>query len=34
MALTGFKHVAIVSLLEDYNRKDYGFALYDPELSL
>ena len=34
MALTGFKHVAIVNLLEDYNRKDYGFALYDPELSL
>lgn len=34
MALTGFKHVAIVNLLEDYKKKDYGFALYDPELSL
>lgn len=34
MALTGFKHVAIVNLLEDYNKKDYGFALYEPELRL
>lgn len=34
MVLAGFKHVAIVNLLEDYNKKDYGFALYEPELHL
>lgn len=30
--LNGFKHVAIVNLLEDYNKKDYAFALYDTNL--
>lgn len=32
--MEGFKNVAIVNLLDDYNKKDYGFALYDEELSL
>lgn len=31
--LTGYNYVAIVHLEEDYNKKDYGFALYDPESS-
>ena len=30
--MTGFKNVAIVNLLDDYNKKDYGFALYESEL--
>lgn len=34
MNMTGFKNVAIVNLLEDYNKKDYGFALYDNELGM
>lgn len=29
--MTGFNKVAIVNLLEDYSKKDYGFALYDSE---
>lgn len=29
--MTGFNRVAIVNLLEDYNKKDYAFALYDTE---
>lgn len=29
--MEGFKNVAIVNLLEDYNKKDYGFALYETE---
>lgn len=29
--MTGFNKVAIVNLLESYNGKDYGFALYDSE---
>ena len=29
-----FKHVAIVNLLDDYNKKDYAFALYDEEIAL
>lgn len=29
--MEGFKKVAIVNLLEDYNKKDYGFALYETE---
>lgn len=29
--MTGFNKVAIVNLLDDYNKKDYGFALYDSE---
>ena len=32
--MEGFKNVAIVKLLEDYNKKDYAFALYDEELNL
>lgn len=31
MKMTGFNKVAIVNLLEDYNKKDYAFALYDTE---
>lgn len=31
--MEGFKYVAIVNLLEDYNKKNYGFALYDTEFS-
>lgn len=30
--MEGFKNVAIVNLLEDYNKKDYAFALYDEDL--
>ena len=29
--LSGYQHVAIVNLLEDYGRSDYGFALYTTE---
>lgn len=29
-----FKNVAIVNLLDDYNKKDYAFALYDEEMAL
>lgn len=29
--MTGFENVAIVNLLEDYNKKDYAFALYDED---
>lgn len=29
--MEGFKYVAIVNLLEDYNKKDYAFALYDDD---
>lgn len=29
--MEGFKYVAIVNLLGDYNKKDYGFALYDED---
>lgn len=32
--MTGFNKVAIVNLLDDYSKKDYGFALYDSEWSL
>lgn len=32
--MEGFKNVAIVNLLGDYNKKDYGFALYDNELGM
>lgn len=32
--MEGFKNVAIVNLLDDYNKKDYGFALYDTEMEL
>lgn len=34
MKMTGFNKVAIVNLLEDYNKKDYGFALYDTEFNV
>lgn len=32
--MEGFKNVAIVNLLDDYNKKDYGFALYDEDFKL
>lgn len=32
--MTGFNKVAIVNLLEDYNKKDYAFALYDTEFKV
>ena len=32
--MEGFKNVAIVNLLDDYSKKDYGFALYDDELGM
>ena len=32
--MEGFKHVAIVNLLEDYNKKNYAFALYDNDFEL
>lgn len=32
--MKGYKNVAIVNLLEDYNKKDYAFALFDEEEKL
>lgn len=32
--MTGFEYVAIVNLVEDYSKKDYGFALYEDEWNL
>jgi len=32
--MEGFTKVAIVNLLDDYNKKDYGFALYNSEFNL
>ena len=32
--MEGYKNVSIVNLLDDYNKKDYGFALYDDDLDL
>ena len=32
--MTGYDLVAIVNLLEDWNEKDYGFALYKEEYEL
>lgn len=32
--MTGFNMIAIVNLLDDYNKKDYGFALYEEEWKL
>lgn len=29
-----FKYVAIVNLVEDYNKKDYGFAIYEEDMNL
>ena len=29
--MDSFKYVAVVNFLEDYNKKDYAFALYDEE---
>lgn len=31
LKMTGFNYIAIVNLLDDYNKKDYAFALYDEE---
>lgn len=32
--MTGFEQIAIVNLVEDYSKKDYGFALYENEWNL
>lgn len=32
--MTGFEQVAIVNLVDDYSKKDYGFALYENEWNL
>ena len=32
--MKGFNRVAIVNLLDDYNKKDYAFALYDEDFKL
>lgn len=32
--MEGYKNVAIVNLLEDYSKKDYGFALYDEDFKM
>lgn len=32
--MEGYKNIAIVNLLEDYNNKDYGFALYDEDFDM
>lgn len=32
--MEGYKNVAIVNLLEDYNKKDYAFALFDEDLNV
>ena len=29
--MEGYKYVAIVNLVEDYNKKDYAFALYEDD---
>lgn len=34
MKMKEFEYVAIVNLIEDYNKKDYGFAIYVEELKL
>ena len=31
--MTGFSKVAIVNLVDDCNKKDYGFALYDEDIN-
>lgn len=31
--MTGYKNIAVVNILEDYNKKDYYFAIYDEELN-
>lgn len=31
--MTGFNKVAIVNLVGDYSKKDYGFALYDEDIN-
>jgi hypothetical protein len=32
--MEGYKHIAIVNLLEDCNKKDYAFALYDEDIDV
>lgn len=32
--MTGFNNVAIVNLVDDYSKKDYGFAVYDKDIDL
>lgn len=31
VVMTGYKNIAVVNLLEDYNHKDYYFALFDED---
>lgn len=31
--MTGYEHIAVVNLLEDYNKKDYYFAIYNEEIN-
>ena len=31
--MIGFNKVAIVNLVDDYNKKDYGFALHDEDMN-
>ena len=31
VVMTGYKNIAVVNLLEDYNKKDYYFALFDED---
>ena len=31
--MADFNKVAIVNLVDDYNKKDYGFALYDEDMN-
>lgn len=32
--MKGFKNVAIVNLVDDYHKKDYGFALFDEDMEV
>ncbi len=32
--MEGYKNIAIVNLLEDYNKKDYAFALFDEDFEI
>ena len=32
--MEGYNYIAIVNLLEDYNKKDYAFALYDGDINV
>lgn len=32
--MEGYKYIAVVNLLDDYNKKDYAFALYDEDIDV